>query len=69
MDETKNLWNKKMDELTVRDVVVMNLIVPAVMVGGVVVIGTVVNVGTKTKDKFQEILIARQIKKLEKQEN
>jgi hypothetical protein len=53
MEENKNLWNKKMDELAVVDVLKLNVAIPIMMIGGVIAAGTVVVVSDKVITKFR----------------
>ncbi len=53
MEENKNLWNKKMDELTVVDVLKLNVAIPIIMIGGAIAAGTVVVVSDKVITKFR----------------
>lgn len=55
MENNKNLWNKTADELTVGDVVKINLAVPAIMVGAAVAIGAGITVFEKAANKIQKI--------------
>ncbi len=55
MEENKNLWNKKMDELTVVDVLKLNVAVPIIMIGGAIAAGTVVVVSDKVVTKFRTV--------------
>lgn len=64
-EENKNIWNKKMDELTVKDAVVINLAIPAIAVGGIVAIGAAVNGYNAASSKFRKFKSNRQNKNLE----
>lgn len=41
MEESPSLWNKTANEVTVKDQVVLALVVPAIMVGGTLAIAAV----------------------------
>lgn len=55
MDEKTNLWNKKVDDLTVRDTVVITVATPIVMLGSIVIAGMVGNVGAAIFKKFRKV--------------
>ncbi len=65
MEENKTLWNKKMDELTVGEVLKLNLAAPIVMVGGMVATGVIVVVSDKIITKFHEVRANRKNKTIQ----
>lgn len=62
MDEKTNLWDKKTDDLTVGDVVKLNVGALAVMVGGFVALGLVAHGAEKAASKFRTIRADRKMK-------
>ena len=62
--ETKNLWNKKADELTVGDILKINATVPILMIGCGLAAGAVVVVSDKITTKFRTIRTNRQLNKI-----
>lgn len=69
MDENKNIWNKKMDELTVKDAIVINLAIPAAAVAGVVGVGVVIEGYSRAASKIRQFKLNRQSDKLTVVEN
>ncbi len=59
MEENKNIWNKKMDELTVKDVIIVNVALPVFVIGGIAGAGAVVGGLNAAKDKFQQFRTTR----------
>lgn len=53
MDETTKIWNKKLDDLTVGDSVILYLAAPIVMIGATVAATVAVNVIGNAMDKFR----------------
>lgn len=63
METTKtNLWNKKLEDLTVRDAVVMNVVPLAVIAGGSIAIVAVSKTVDVVGNKIQGLRIKRQTK-------
>ncbi len=55
MEENKNLMNTNVSDLTVKEVLLVNLVAPIVMIGGVVIMGTLYGVGQTAVDKFKAV--------------
>ncbi len=64
-EETKNLWNKKADELTVGDILKINASVPIFMIGCGIAAVAVVVVSDKITTKFRTIRMNRNLSKIE----
>ncbi len=64
MNETKNLMNKKADELTVGDTLLVTAIAPILVIGTMAAAGGVIAVCSKTADKFKEVRENRKNKHL-----
>ncbi len=64
MIETKNLMNKKADELTVGDTLLVTAVTPILAIGTMAVAGGVIVVCSKTADKFKEVRENRKNKHL-----
>ena len=54
MEENTSLWNKKTSDLTVGDIVKVNIIVPAVVLGGMFAFGAAANVASKLSSKIRK---------------
>lgn len=53
MDDNKSLWNKTTMELTVKDQLVIAVVTPAIVVGGMIAAGAVAGAAVSMKDKVQ----------------
>lgn len=63
METTESkLWNKKMDELTVKEVIIVNVALPIVVVGGLFTVSAAVGTVSKATNKFREFRTNRQNK-------
>lgn len=61
MEETaKSFWDKTTLELTVKDQLIIAAAVPAIMVGGCIVVGGAMAIGNKVSSKFQSFRENRQ---------
>lgn len=63
MDEdTKTLWNKSTNDLTVGDAVKLNIVLPIILIGCVVTSCVVISVSSKVTTKFQTVRKNRRAK-------
>ncbi len=62
MDENTNLWNKKADELTVGDVVKVNIVAPIIMIGAVFAGCAIAAGSAKVVDKIRKVRENRKTK-------
>lgn len=53
MEETKSLWSKTVDEMTVKDHVIVAVAVPALAVGSLITMGVVLTGVDKARSKFR----------------
>ncbi len=66
MEENKNFWSKTTDELTVAEFLLVHLAAPIVMIGGVVITGTIYGVSKNTVAKIRKVHENRKNKTTEK---
>lgn len=64
MEENKNLWNKTTAELTVRDMVVVQVAAPIIAMGSFLACAVVYDQGTKVVVKVRSIRANRKNKHL-----
>lgn len=64
----KSLWDKSVEELTVKETLVLNLALPAVMIGGVLVGAVAFDQAGKAKTKLKQKLAARKNKNNQEEE-
>lgn len=55
MEETTTLMNTKASDLTVGQILLVNLAAPIVMIGGVVIAGAVIGTSQKVVAKFKSV--------------
>lgn len=65
MEETKSLWNKTVEEMTVKDHVIVAVAVPAAAVGSIVALALVAEGIDKARSKFRTIRENRKNKNTE----
>ncbi len=64
INESKSLWNKTSAELTVGDIMKVNVAYPLIAVGGIVAAVVAVGQISKVGDKLRSVRAARKIKEL-----